>query len=176
MERPNDLPRIPGRHSSPVYAAAADPAQQEAGDRTSTSEARCAGYGTIKTIAPGLIGVLVNIALHGAPFPAKGERVVAQHFIHYVVDYPSGTSRDVSPRRPSAVRELGEAITKTELGKSVGSGSPRYLRQLSHKREVYRAIPLIAIQISKSHVVGERGGERVLPVKASDWRVLRTRW
>src|SRR5262249_17483748 len=138
VKRPDDLTWIPVRHGSPVYAAPADPAQQIAGDRTATRQARYAGYGVFEIVGPGLIRMLVNVALHGPPFPAKGERVVANYLVHHVVNDPGGASRNISSRRPLIVRELGEVIPKGEFGKGVISGGPRYLRQLSHKGEIHR--------------------------------------
>src|SRR5437868_14183910 len=76
VKSPDNLPWIPRRHGSAGNAAAGNCSQQVTGDRTSTGQARYACCGALKVIRTRLIRVIVNVALHRAPFRANSERVV----------------------------------------------------------------------------------------------------
>ena len=172
MECPDNLPRIPGRHRSPVDAAAADSAQQVTGDRASTCQARYACCGIIEVVGAGLICVLMHIALHCAPLTAKSKRVMAVHFIYDVIDDPGWAGRYVAGGRACTFRHRRETLAKIKSWKGVGAGSTWHLRQLPNESQIDRTITFIAVQISNRDMVGERGGERVLPVEARNRRVL----
>src|SRR6266496_1177815 len=172
VKSPDDLPWIPRRDGSAGDATAANCPQQVTGDRTSTSQARYACCGAIKGIRTGLIRVIVNVALHRTPFPAKGESVVAKHFVYNIVNHPGGTRCDITVRGSRAVRHLIVVVTKCKAGKSIVPRSARNPWQLSYESEVHRAVSLITVQISNGDMICEGRGERVLPVKARNRRVL----
>src|SRR3954454_4502104 len=102
--------------------------------------------------------------------------MVTKDLIHHIVNYPGGAGCYVFRPIPFRIPQLVKIVTKRECGKSSSPGSSRHCRQFSHEIFVRGAVAFVAVEISKRHMIRERGGERVLPVKARNRRVLRVRW
>ena len=158
MQPPYGLPRIPGADHSAIHGAAADRPKKEVCYWTSAAPARRACRRTVEAIRTGLIVRLVDIPLHRTPFHPEGERMVPANLVHHVVEDPCRSHRDIRVRRAVAVGDLIEPIGERKGRQGIRSGRAvhSYLRERVRplqESQVFGAITLIAIQISKRRMV-----------------------